>query len=83
MLRLIWIFRFVAGKFFGGKKLVAGGMALSGEKVFKVRQCGSELEFENVSEDFVRHYFGLNDDLAQISRCIGKDDYIEGRSAQV
>ena len=37
----------------------------------------TELEFDGVSEEFVKHYFGLNDDLAQISRCIGKDDYIK------
>ena len=76
MLRLIWIFRFVAGRFSGGRKLASGGMALSGENVFKIRQCGAELEFDGVSGEFVRCYFGLNDDLEQISRCIGKDDYI-------
>jgi len=34
------------------------------------------LEFNGIGEGFVRHYFGLNDDLTQISRCIDKDDYI-------
>ena len=47
-----------------------------GEDVFKIRQCGAELEFEGVSDEFVKHYFGLSDDLEQISWCIGKDDYI-------
>ena len=30
-----------------------------GDKVFKIQQCGVELESEGVEEDFVRHYFGL------------------------
>jgi N-glycosylase/DNA lyase len=47
-----------------------------GENVFKIRQCGADLEFVNVGNDFVAHYFGLSDDLEQISRCIDKDDYI-------
>jgi N-glycosylase/DNA lyase len=47
-----------------------------GEQVFKVRQKDCELEFEGASEEFVQHYFGLNDDLEQISQCIAKDDYI-------
>jgi N-glycosylase/DNA lyase len=45
--------------------------------VFKIRQCPAELEFENVNGKFVRFYFGLNDDLEQISRYISKDDYIK------
>lgn len=44
--------------------------------MFKIRQCGAELEFEGVNSEFVTRYFGLNDDLKQISQCIGKDDYI-------
>ena len=48
-----------------------------GEKVVKVCQCGAELQFENVSVEFVQTYFGLTDDLAQISPCIGKDDYVQ------
>ena len=62
---------------------MAGGMALSATKVFKIRQCGDELEFEGVNEDFVRHYFGLNDDLEQISRCVAKDDYIKAGFAPI
>jgi N-glycosylase/DNA lyase len=48
-----------------------------GEHVAKVRQREAELEFKNVSNDFVQHYFGLNDDLTQISQCIGNDNYIQ------
>lgn len=46
------------------------------ERVVKIRQVGSELEFKNVSEDFVRNYFGLNDDLEKIADSVGKDEYI-------
>ena len=77
MFRLIWIFLFAAARFLGGKKSATGGMALSAQNVFKIRQCGAELEFDGVGDEFVRRYFGLNDDLAQISRCIGRDDYIK------
>ncbi len=48
-----------------------------GARVLKIRQCGGQLEFVGVNEEFVRHYFGLNDDLTQISVCIAKDAYIE------
>ncbi len=69
-------FSLCCGQVFRWKKLGGWWYGVVGEDVFKVRQCGSELEFEGVSEDFVRYYFGLNDDLKQISRCISKDDYI-------
>ena len=48
-----------------------------GERVFKVRQDGDELEFENVGADFVRDYFGLRDDLPKIFLQIIKDRHIE------
>jgi N-glycosylase/DNA lyase len=48
-----------------------------GEKVFKIRQRGNELRFENVNTDFVKHYFGLHDDLPKIFSKIIKDKYIE------
>jgi len=47
------------------------------EMPFKIRQMGSELEFENVDADFVRNYFGLYDDLPKIFRQIVKDKLIE------
>ena len=64
MLRLIWIFRFVAGRCLDGRRLGAGGMALSAKMWLRFGNVMPNLEFENVSEDFVRAYFGLNDDLA-------------------
>lgn len=47
-----------------------------GQNVFKVRQCGSNFEFEGANEDFVKDYFGLNDNLQEIGKCIARDDFI-------
>jgi N-glycosylase/DNA lyase len=44
--------------------------------VLKVRQTGRELEFENVDEDFIVDYFGLEDDLLRIFFEIRKDQHI-------
>ena len=47
-----------------------------GDRVFKIRQCNAELEFEKVDEKFVEHYFGLDDDLRKIRDRIGKDEHV-------
>jgi N-glycosylase/DNA lyase len=47
-----------------------------GERVFKVCQAGTNLEFENVDGNFVRNYFRLNDDLDRILSEISKDPHI-------
>jgi N-glycosylase/DNA lyase len=70
-------FSLCCGQVFKWRKVGDWWYGVVGDDVVKVRQCGVELEFENVSEDFVRHYFGLNDDLQEISRCIAKDDYVK------
>jgi N-glycosylase/DNA lyase len=46
------------------------------EKVFKIRQIGNELKFENASTDFVKDYFGLHDDLSKIISQITPDQHI-------
>jgi N-glycosylase/DNA lyase len=69
-------FSLCCGQVFRWKKIGEWWYGIVGESVFKIRQLGAELDFENVSEKFVTCYFGLNDDLEQISRCIGRDDYI-------
>ena len=69
-------FSLCCGQVFRWKKIGEWWYGVVGENVFKIRQLGAELEFENVSEKFVTCYFGLNDDLEQISCCIGRDDYI-------
>ena len=58
-------------------------MVLSAKKSLRFANVALNLEFDGVSEEFVRRYFGLNDDLEQISRCIGKDDYIRAGFAPV
>lgn len=47
------------------------------QRVVKVRQNSDELEFENVNIDFVRDYFGLDDDLPKILSEISKDEHIK------
>jgi len=70
-------FSLCCGQVFRWKKLDGWWYGVVGENIVKIRQHGVELEFTGVSEDFVRHYFGLNDDLGKISFCIGKDTYIK------
>jgi N-glycosylase/DNA lyase len=69
-------FSLCCGQVFRWRKVDDWWYGVVGEHVVKIRQCGADLEFESVSKDFVQHYFGLNDDLTQISQCVGNDDYI-------
>jgi N-glycosylase/DNA lyase len=48
-----------------------------GDRVFKIRQQNTELEFANADKKFVEHYFGLDDDLQEIRDRIGKDETIK------
>jgi N-glycosylase/DNA lyase len=43
---------------------------------FKLRQSGSQIEFENINEKVLSHYLGLNDDLPKIYKQINKDGNI-------
>ena len=70
-------FSLCCGQVFRWRKIDGWWYGVVGEHVVKIRQCGCELEFENVSEEFVQTYFGLNDDLAQIGRCIAKDNNVQ------
>jgi N-glycosylase/DNA lyase len=70
-------FSLCCGQVFRWKKQGDWWYGVVGEQVLKIRQCGDSLEFEGASEEFVRHYFGLNDDLNQISQCINKDITIQ------
>ncbi len=69
-------FSLCCGQVFRWKKIGDWWYGVVGENMVKICQCGNKLQFENVGEDFVRYYFGLNDDLAQISQCVGKDNYV-------
>ena len=69
-------FSLCCGQVFRWKKIGDWWYGVVGANVFKIRQCGAELEFDGVNSQFITHYFGLNDDLEQISRGISRDDYI-------
>jgi N-glycosylase/DNA lyase len=47
-----------------------------GNKVLKVRQTNTELEFANADAKFIEHYFGLDNDLQEILEGIGKDEHV-------
>jgi len=70
-------FSLCCGQVFRWQKIGDTWYGVVGETVLKIRQSGNELEFEGANEKFVRHYFGLDDDLAQIHRCVAKDPYIK------
>jgi len=48
-----------------------------GDRVFRIRQTNTELEFGNADEKFIKNYFGLDEDLQKIRDRIGRDDYIK------
>jgi N-glycosylase/DNA lyase len=70
-------FSLCCGQVFRWKKIGDWWYGVVGEKIVKIRQGGCELEFENVDKDFVLSYFGLTDNLDNISKCIAKDGYIK------
>jgi len=70
-------FSLCCGQVFRWKKVDEWWYGVVGEKVIKIQQCGSELEFEGAKAEFVRNYFGLEDDLKQINTSISKDDFIK------
>ncbi|MCW4007438.1 MAG: 8-oxoguanine DNA glycosylase [Candidatus Bathyarchaeota archaeon] len=64
------------GQVFRWEKVRGWWYGVTGDRAFKIRQIGDMLEFTNASEQFIKRYFGLGDDLPKISAEIGKDDYI-------
>ena len=69
-------FSLCCGQVFRWRKIEGWWYNVVAGNPLKIRQCGAELEFKGVDEDFVTQYFGLNDDLARISRCVDRDAYI-------
>ncbi len=69
-------FSLCCGQVFRWGKINGWWYGVVGEQVVKIRQCGAQLEFENVQREFVQKYFGLNDNLNEIKSCVGKDDYV-------
>ncbi len=51
---------------------------IASDHAFKIRQANTELEFVNIDEKFVLHYFGLKDNLKRIHNLISRDEHIEG-----
>jgi len=64
------------GQVFRWEKISDWWYGVAGSRALKIRQVGGELEFANADELFIKHYFGLNDNLPAISAEIGKDDYV-------
>lgn len=48
-----------------------------GDQILKVRQTDMTLEFKNVDNAFIRHYFSLDHDLQRINSEIGKDNHVK------
>jgi N-glycosylase/DNA lyase len=65
------------GQVFRWSKINDWWYGMAKNKIVKIRQIDAELEFTNVSEEFVKDYFGLDDDLDKISAKIGKDSHIK------
>ncbi len=75
-------FSLCCGQVFRWMKLDGWWYGVVGDRTIKIRQCGSELEFEGADEGFVRKYFRLDDDLSEIARCVDKDKYIHAALKQ-
>lgn len=69
-------FSLCCGQVFRWQRVDGWWYGVVGENVVKICQCGAELKFENVNADFVRTYFGLNDNLEEIGQCIARDDNV-------
>jgi N-glycosylase/DNA lyase len=69
-------FTLCCGQAFRWNKLGEWWYGVVGEYVFKIRQTGNVLEFENINVKFIRNYFGLDDDLPKILSQISKDAHI-------
>ncbi len=62
-----------SGQFFRYKKFADFYYVNSADNVFNVHQHNDSLVFGGVDKDFIRTFFGLDDDYQKIIRQIGKD----------
>ncbi len=69
------------GQVFRWDKVGGWWFGVAKDRVFKVRQCGSTLDFVNVDEQFVVRFFGLDEDLGKIRDSINRDAHI-GRALE-
>ncbi|MEM3703886.1 MAG: DNA glycosylase, partial [Candidatus Bathyarchaeia archaeon] len=65
------------GQVFRWEKIGEWWYSVLNGKAVKVRQVGFSLEFKNAYSDFLRDYFGLNDDLPTILSQIAKDEHMK------
>jgi len=70
------------GQVFRWEKLGEWWFGVVGDRVLKVRQIDEVLEFQNVENGFVSHYFSLDHDLQRIGSEIGKDDHIKSAAKE-
>jgi len=64
------------GQVFRWEKKGAWWYGVVGDHALKMRQTRAELEFDGANEAIIVHYFGLDDDLQEISGKIGRDEHI-------
>ncbi len=69
-------FSLCCGQVFRWKKIDTWWYGVVGDHVLKISQSDNVLDFEGADEEFIKNYFGLNDDLTEIKRCIDKDPYV-------
>ncbi|MDR2203898.1 MAG: 8-oxoguanine DNA glycosylase [Nitrososphaerota archaeon] len=75
-------FTLCCGQVFRFRKQKDWWYGLTKDRVFKIRQRGNCLEFEGVDTAFVKAFFGLGDDLAEITQSVNKDVYISAAIEQ-
>jgi N-glycosylase/DNA lyase len=69
------------GQVFRWDKIGDWWYGVARDKAFKVHQFKGKLQYANVDEKFVEHYFSLDEDLQRISEGINKDTHI-GKALQ-
>ena len=64
------------GQAFRWEKLGEWWYGVVSDNILKIQQRNNKLQFENASADFIKNYFGLNEDLTKILSLINKDEII-------
>ncbi len=64
------------GQVFRWDKLGGWWYGVARDKVFKIRQVKDKIEYANIDQRFVEHYFALDEDLERILDSINKDPHI-------
>ena len=64
------------GQVFKWEKKEGWWYGLIEDNPVKIRQNHEYLEYENIHSDLIKNYFGVNDNLLEISRKISKDEHV-------